>query len=251
MYASCSHGSKIQTDSAGITALEIPAGENSSYRIAQLDNTTGLTRPKFSHRPPLRFSVNARTHFEQHQGTWGFGFWNDPFSFSLGFGGGTRRLPVLPNATWFFFASNENYLTLKDNQPGNGLMVMSWRSPTVPSIILGLGAPILPLLIHRPINQYFRRIASHIIQHEVMALMINQQDWHHYQIDWLEQKVIFSIDNQFTMETSVSPRPPLGLVIWIDNQYATLHPSKGVGFGILPTPVPRKIEFSNLLIKPQ
>jgi len=31
----------------------------------------------------------------------------------------------------------------------------------------------------------------------------------------------------------VSPRPPLGLVIWIDNQYAAFTPDGKIGFGVL------------------
>jgi hypothetical protein len=41
------------------------------------------------------------------------------------------------------------------------------------------------------------------------------------------------VDDALVLETSVSPRPPLGLVIWIDNQFAAFTPEGKVGFGVL------------------
>jgi hypothetical protein len=37
-------------------------------------------------------------------------------------------------------------------------------------------------------------------------------------------------------ESQVSPRPPLGLVIWIDNQFAAFTPEGKIGFGVLKNP---------------
>jgi hypothetical protein len=50
------------------------------------------------------------------------------------------------------------------------------------------------------------------------------------------------------METSVSPRPPLGLVIWIDNQYAAWHPDGKIGFGVLENTEPAWLEIEDLLM---
>ncbi|HSS96738.1 MAG TPA: hypothetical protein VLK33_06905, partial [Terriglobales bacterium] len=94
-------------------------GNTSRYRLAQLDNYSKQARPDFPYQPLFDLQLSARASQNALPGTWGFGIWNDPFGFSLGFGGTAGRLPVLPNAAWFFFASSENYLSLSDDQPGN------------------------------------------------------------------------------------------------------------------------------------
>ena len=61
-------------------------------------------------------SLSARVSSDSIPGTWGFGLWNHPFGLSIGFGGSPWRLPALPNAVWFFGASEENYLSFRDTQ---------------------------------------------------------------------------------------------------------------------------------------
>ena len=90
--------------------LGIQKGDSSGYRDAQLDDYSQLPRHRFPHRS-LSLSLRARTSSISPAGTWGFGLWNDPFGLSLGFGGSPFRLPALPNAVWFFYASPQNYLS--------------------------------------------------------------------------------------------------------------------------------------------
>ncbi len=94
--------------------LSIPAGKADQYRLAQLDDYAQLRRGQFPLHAPRGLRLSARTSSGSIPGTWGFGFWNDPFGLSLGFGGNPFRLPVLPNAAWFFGASDENYLSFQD-----------------------------------------------------------------------------------------------------------------------------------------
>ena len=93
--------------------LSIPAGKADQYRLAQLDDYTKLNRNHFPLLPPANLSLSARTSSNTIPGTWGFGLWNDPFGLSLGFGGTPWRLPALPNAVWFFGASEESYLSFR------------------------------------------------------------------------------------------------------------------------------------------
>ena len=97
----------------GYARLNLPAGDATSYRLAQLDDYAHLPRGRFPHHA-LTLSLLARTSAASLPGTWGFGFWNHPFGLSLGFGGNPFSLPALPNAVWFFGASAENYLSFKD-----------------------------------------------------------------------------------------------------------------------------------------
>ena len=112
--------------------LKIPAGPGESYRLAQLDDDDNLRRQHFLWSPPLHLKLRARTSSSEIPGTWGFGLWNDPFSLSLGIGGGTRRLPTLPNAAWFFFASPQNYLSFRSDKPAQGFLAQTFQSPKIP-----------------------------------------------------------------------------------------------------------------------
>jgi len=46
--------------------------------------------------------------------------------------------------------------------------------------------------------------------------------------------VVFMLQGQVLLETEIAPRGPLGLVIWVDNQYAGWFPDGRIGFGTLP-----------------
>jgi hypothetical protein len=41
------------------------------------------------------------------------------------------------------------------------------------------------------------------------------------------------VDEVRVFESAVSPNPPLGVVIWIDNQYAAFTPEGRIGMGVL------------------
>src|SRR5512144_3136865 len=107
-------GAQVVRLTSGGWRLEIPAGSAGRYRLAQLDDYSNLPRRAFPWQAPLSLSLRARASQSSLPGTWGFGLWNDPFALSLGFGG-ERRIPALPNAAWFFFASAPNYLSLRDD----------------------------------------------------------------------------------------------------------------------------------------
>ena len=213
--------------------LETPAGEASAYRLAQLDNYTQLPRRQFPSRPPLSLSLRARASGISIAGTWGFGLWNDPFGMSLGFGGNPFRLPTLPNAIWFFHASEENWLSFSD-KPGNGFLPQVFRSPNIPSGLLVLSAiPILPLLATRKTRRWLRGIAHYIVREDGIRLSLDLSEWHTYKLEWSPNRSAFWVDETLIQESPVSPIPPLGLVIWLDNQYAAFTPEGKVGFGVL------------------
>ncbi len=70
--------------------------------------------------------------------------------------------------------------------------------------------------------------------------------WHAYEIDWQLDGVIFRLDGQEMLETKVNPKGPLGLVIWVDNQYASLPPDGRLGYGTLANEVSAWIEVGDL-----
>lgn len=222
--------------------MVIPAGNASAYRIAQVDDYEHLPRRKLPRRVPLSFSLRARVSSNQIPGTWGFGLWNDPFGMSLGFGGSPFRLPTLPNALWFFQASEENWLSFKNSRresptptgAGNGFLAQAFRSPNIPSPLLALASlPALSLLATRRTRKWLRGLADRVIGEAGIPLGVDQTQWHSYRIEWNLVRSAFWVDEALVFESPVSPRPPLGLVIWIDNQFARFTPEGEIGFGVL------------------
>ncbi|MEK6221282.1 MAG: family 16 glycosylhydrolase [Chloroflexota bacterium] len=226
--------------------LTIPTGEAGIYRLAQLDDYKGQKRVYFPHKAPIDISVEIRASGNNLPGTWGIGLWNDPFGFNLGFGG-NRILPALPNAAWFFFASEPNYLSFRDDYPANGKLAGTFRSPSLPSLILPLGLPVLPLLAWPITARMLRKAARQFVKEDANQLEHDTTEWHSYRISWAMEKVIFYFDGTRAFQTPISPRGPLGLVVWVDNQYAAFHPDGKLSFGTLPNKE-QWIEFRNLEI---
>lgn len=233
----------IPADQAGIDItgesgwlLRLPSGAAGSYRLAQLDDYRRLPRHRFRWQPPVTLSLTAEVSAADLPGTWGFGFWNDPFSLSLGAKGSARRLPALPNAAWIFYASPENYLSLRDDLPASGLLATVFRSPLIPSVLLAPALIGLPLLAVPVAARWLRRIASSIIQQDAALLDVQVTRPHEYRLEWQPRLVRFFVDGESLFETPLTPRGRLGLVIWIDNQYAAFTPAGKIQFGTLNNP---------------
>ena len=282
---------EVSRDSA-YYRLSIPSGFSDSYRLAQLDDYAQFSRRRFPHRDSLNLSLSARTSSDSIPGTWGFGLWNDPFGLSLGFGGNPFRLPTLPNAVWFFGASQENYLSFKNeirpawrsetavkahltSRPsgalrstqseaaGNGFLAQTFRSPKFhPLLILaGLALPFSRRMARRLLGkviiddevQLWSPTVSPPTQEQAPAvqnqsLSVDPTQWHRYRLDWSLKRVSFEVDDVQVFESPVSPNPPLGLVIWIDNQYAAFTPEGKIGFGVLENIEPAWLEVKAVLI---
>ncbi len=228
--------------------LSLPAGDARQYRLAQLDDYAALPRSRFPHNAPLEIKLNARSSQRDLPGTWGFGLWNDPFGFSLGFGGTAGRLPALPNAAWFFFASPQSHLSLRDRQPGAGQMVGAYGSPSAPSLLLLPALLATPLLLWRGGRRWLRSIASKAVAHDLTTIDVDPTTWHEYKLAWSSHGATFSVDGRQVFATALTPRSPLGLVLWLDNQFAAWRPDGSLAYGLLPKPPDCWIEITNLQV---
>ena len=237
-------GALVTELSSGTWQLGIPAGPKGRYRLAQLDDYSAVPRARLPWQPPLHISVNARVSTQDLPGTWGFGLWNDPFSLSLGLGGGERRFPALPNAAWFFYASPANYLSFRNDLPAQGFLAATFRSPHFPAALLALAAPLGALLVVPGLAQLGRWLLRKFIKQSAHQIETNVTAWHAYELDWLADRVQMSVDGCLVLDTSVSPLAPLSLVLWIDNQYAALPPRGILAYGTLPNPEPAWLELS-------
>jgi hypothetical protein len=239
-------GSLVENTSAGAWRLEIPSGAKGRYRLAQVDDYDALPRQAFPWRAPFRLSLQARASSENIPGTWGFGLWNNPFGMAILKGAEMLRIPTLPNCAWFFFASPPNYLSLRDDLPARGGLAATFRSPRLPSLMMVLGAPALPLLLWRPAARMLCRLARRFVHQDAVELAHSPLEWHTYALSWRPEEVTFWVDDEIVLVTDIAPYGPLGLVIWVDNQYAALTPEGRVAFGTLENPQPAWIEFRDL-----
>ncbi len=240
-------GGVIQPTEAGGSRLSIPPTLR-GYGDAQLDDTAGLARSKLAWRPPVRLQVRARASHPQPHGTLGFGFWNDPFAFSWGLGG-AGRLPAPPRALWFFFGSPPNDFSFVPGGTGFGWRAMSIDTPAIPSIAL---APLAASAVLFSRLRFLRRRVLRAVIGRVLAsermLDARLDEWHAYSIEWEALRAIFRVDGQIVLE-AVPPRSPLGLVIWIDNQFAVVSPEKGFAFGTIPTSAEQWLEIQGLTLE--
>jgi len=237
-------GSRVEATCPGAWRLEIPAGRKGAYRLAQVDDYRALPRRRFPWQPPFRLSLRGRVSAPNLPGTWGFGLWNDPFSLSLGLAGAAQRFPALPNAAWFFYASPPNYLSFCNDLPAQGFLAATFRAPHLPAPLLALGSPVLALGAIPLAAQLLRGLLRQFIRQDAALVEADVTAWHTYSLDWQASQVTLSVDGQAVLSTPVSPRGPLSLVIWIDNQYAALPPRGTLAYGSLANPQPAWMEIA-------
>jgi hypothetical protein len=191
------------------------------YSNAQLDDYQGLRRRDFRWRPPLTLAVRARFshHAGELRGTAGFGFWNDPFAMTGG------RLPSLPRAIWFFYASPASNIQLAHQIPGHG-----WKAATIdawrwPFWLLAPTAPIaMPLMRWPFLSRQLWPLAQRAIAVSEALIDVDMASWHTYQLDWGIKQARFLVDEQLILHCDTPPRGPLGLVLWLDNQGMIVTP---------------------------
>jgi len=218
------------------------------YTNAQIDDYQGLPRGAFLWRPPLRMSVRARFSHDAGElsGTAGFGFWNDPFMMT------GRRMPTLPKVIWFFYASPPSNMKLDLHTPGHGWKAATLDARRLPFLLLAVTAPLaVPLMNIRPLYRRLWPVAQTVMTVSETALQVCMTEWHTYVIEWGTKRASFSVDGEPILQSQSSPRGPLGLVMWLDNQYAVVTPWGRFGYGLLDSSKRQWMEMDTLSIDPQ
>jgi hypothetical protein len=230
--------------------LEIPSGPERNYRLAQLDDYGSHSRRSFTWKPPFQMGLKARASVScTSAGTLGFGLWNNPFSLVLLKGIEAMHFPTLPNAAWFFYASAPNYLSFRDDLPARGWLAATFQSPQWPALVLALNAPGFALLAIPSLARLLRRLARFIIRQDATDLAVDITEWHSYEMKWDTGMVSFIVDGRLMFTTRITPCGPLGLVIWIDNQFAALSPDGRFNYGTLPMKEPAWLEVRDLKLE--
>jgi len=229
--------------------LEIPPAKKGRYSLAQLDDYSSIVRSHFPWSAAVHVDLRARASSRTIPGTWGFGLWNDPFGLAILKGGGAR-LPTLPNAAWFFFASDANYLSLRDDLPANGQLAATFSSPKSfpPRLLLKL--PLFLLVFLKPVARVLRGWLRDHVKQDSVNFNQDTTEWHSYSIELGYDQVIFKVDGSVVLDGAVAPKGPLGLVMWVDNQYASWLEDGQLSFGNLASNIPAWIEIADLDVSP-
>ncbi len=244
-YRHTVNGGTVAAVASGIRFTN-PAASDSAYINAQIDDYRDLRRSAFAWRPPLTLSIRARfSHStERLQGTAGFGFWNDPFMMT------SRRLPTLPQALWFFFASPPSDMALARGVPGRG-----WKAATIDArrpafLALTPTAPLALPLMHSPwLYEKLWPTAQRALGVNEALLDVEMRDWHDYAIFWHDEHVQFLVDGRRVLQAQPAPVGPLGLVIWLDNQAMIVTPQGKLRHSLLARPQAQWMEIERLTVE--
>jgi hypothetical protein len=239
-------GSAIESTGASWRFANEPI-EAGRYTDAQIDDYQGLRRRDFVWKPPVTLTVRARFSHPAGKltGTAGFGFWNDPFMMT------GARMPSLPRAIWFFYASPPSNMKLALNAPGHGWKAATVDAMRLPFFLLAPTAPLaVPLMNIPALYRGLWPVGQRAIGVSEALVEADMTDWHTYRIDWGEHRAIFSVDEQTMLECGTSPRGPLGFVMWIDNQAMIATPQGRFGYRLLALPARQWMEIDALNIHP-
>jgi hypothetical protein len=108
---------------------------------------------------------------------------------------------------------------------------------------------LLPLFFWAPTAQLLRRLSRFFIDEDAVGLDVDPTQWHAYTLSWTQTEVRAFVDGALTFTTSAAPRGPLGLVLWIDNQYAALPPDGRLRWGTLDNPA-AWLELESIRVQP-
>jgi hypothetical protein len=228
----------------------LPGASQGTYANAQIDDYQGRPRRRFRWQPPLKLNVRARFSHSSDQlgGTAGFGFWNDPFLMT------EPRMPTLPRAAWFFYASQPSNMKLDLAVPGWG-----WKAAVVDALrpaALPLALVALPAIVAMNIPAVYRRIwpfFQRTLKISEAPLEVEITRWHNYVLEWGTDSTRFGLigdDGQWQVVLEApSPQGPLGFVMWMDNQYLVATPWGKIRWGTLEIAEPQWLEVDSLSIE--
>ena len=232
------------------------------YSNAQIDDCQGRSRQELLWSPPLRLTVRARfshpapplrsdgdcdfeySRGEVLSGTAGFGFWNAPSTLE------GARLPSLPRALWFFYASPPSNMKLDGATAGCG-----WRAATFDASgwsfrLLALTSPVaVPLMNWRAAYRRLWPVGQRAIGVSEAPVAADMTAWHTYVIEWEEQRARFLVDGDVVLDSASAPHGPLGLVIWLDNQSLVLTPQGRLRHRLLCQPDRQWLELAEIGIE--
>jgi hypothetical protein len=201
--------------------------DGTTYCNAQLDDYHHLPRMSYPWRAPIKLSLDARLTGDA-RGTWGFGFWNAPYSPLA------SRWPTLPATAWFFGNGSGNLSWDIDSAP-TGFKAATLDTRRMHARLLAPFAPLLLLLMRSA--AVYRTVWPRLTRWLGLSerMLAKDSAWHHYELQWQPDCTIWLVDGIVVHQTSCSPHAPLGLCMWVDNQWLVAGPRSGFGWGVGPS----------------
>jgi hypothetical protein len=197
------------------------------YANGQIDDYHWKSRRDFCNVPNLKLSLKARWEgpTDGLHGTSGFGFWNDPFMMT------GWRWPSLPQAIWFLVSCPKSNLSLNPdckNKAGlRSFQVNAWHRAFLKKLFLWmLRAPFWNFAKEQWIPQLCKDIEC-----TETFIDLELHTWNHFEIFWQDQEVSFYVNGELVQNSKCSIKSPLGLVIWMDNQYLVFDPWLNLRYG--------------------
>lgn len=195
--------------------LVIPPTKADAYVDAQLDDYAHELPRHFSNLPPQVLRVRARFSHQTGMGTAGFGFWNHPFARD-----GAVIAP--PCNVWYFYSSPHSDLQLSRGLPGHGFKASMLNSGRMPSGVMVIGSRILNPLLKTPVvSSWLMSIAKSVVKTDEAMLTVDMTEWHQYDLQWLPDSVLFTVDGRELLRSRRSPGNAMGFAAWIDNYRAS------------------------------
>ena len=161
------------------------------------------------------------------RGTAGFGFWNYPLSL-------TGAVLRLPDAIWFFGASQPSNMALVPGMPGWG-----WKAQVVHAHRLGAVAAAGPTALSALWGRLSGRedAAARWVQRltgaqEALLTMIRASG-RRTRSTGCAERATFRVNGAPVLVAPNPPPGPLGFVAWVDNQYAVATPRGELRFGTI------------------
>jgi hypothetical protein len=226
MHEVCQGDAQLTQPTPGTWSLQVHS-DGTRYSNAQLDDYHHRARAHYPWRPPVRLRLQARLQGDL-RGTFGFGFWNAPYSPLA------SRSIALPASAWFFGNGMGNLAWMPaSHATGFKAATLNTRRPQALAL-----APLSPLLMLA--NRWPRWYAS-VWPRLQPALGLSEHMlavdtvWHDYQLDWTPHGLQWWVDGVRVHQVAGAPSGPLGLCIWIDNQWLTATPTGKFGWGLTAT----------------
>lgn len=234
------------------------------YSNAQIDDYQGLSRRRLPWSPPLALTVRARFSHPGPaldgpcpcdfvyppagdggpilSGTAGFGFWNDPWAAG-------RRLPALPRALWFFYASPPSNMKLDGHTAGCGWKAAAIDASRWTALLAAPAAPLaVPLMNLPPLYRRLWPAIQRAVGVAEASMLADMTGWHTYRIEWGQRRARFLVDGALVLDCT-PPRGPLGLVIWLDNQALVVTPQGRLRHSLLPTRGEQWLEVASVAVE--
>jgi hypothetical protein len=214
-----------------------PAG---SLCSAQLDDFVSRPREEFPWTPPVVLKLRARVNLPAGDllGTAGFGFWNNMAPLW------SRRMEVLPNWIWFYYASPETTVS-PTKGPASG-----WKASVVHGGLGGENAMAFnDFLLRIPlIGKKLGRVRMPTQEKDLSAWDFSI--WHDFEIHWHREVIHFRIDGEEVLEAHLRVDMPLAFYAWVDNNYAGVKENGEMDLGYLGIPGEQVLMIDNLEINP-